>query len=622
MTKANLINELLNYHFQHHKNAYHTNEIEGSKELLKDAILTTNASGNFELNFHSEDLNKEALQIASKLLARDLPNDIVNAFEFLHEFEKTLKIKFGVSDYKPVYRALISGMKAYTLGKLDINGSNYAFLLTLDDNVAEHTKALEDFEEQYFRFLKSSNYSAEMIYGSCTHVLGKNKNNGHHVYKFLFALPANKPQLALEIYNYGLKNGILSYPGFAGNILCGLYDSGHTEAFQMANDLIKDNEVEAMRAMRGFTLQSSSEVEAVFAVVENVPAADVINAKQKSQVLCMIIENHNTSKETVEKCVLLILESLKSENHEIAHAVFEEMRYGIETHEYEKYVMLHAYLNNTMNFVVLDNFFYELKDSTYLFDLLVRNYESNGFRGKIDRFENQILHLWNENQQKVEEQILDLFRYKNLGLLAVKIMMSGNGYPIPVDVLKLDNESHQNNALERMCKYPHSIDKLLSTILKFRNSKFPAVRKNLQSLLEGMIFNTYHESLYKLIEKELDLPKEKKFLVPLKKALAAYEEMKLFKAVKELDPRENERNLMDLYYRLEHENHAKLMNDSKNSKSGLASMFKSVTVVRAKAWKIDGKDEVMPMGLIETSMMIDSNAYKNPISYEQNLEDF
>lgn len=338
----------------------------------------------------------------------------------------------------------------------------------------------------------------------------------------------------------------------------------------------------------------------------------------------MLIENDKTSSEIKKKCFEEIIELLKSEDHKIANAVFHNVQYNLDNHEHEKYSLLHIYLNNTKNFNVIKGFFYNSKDPKYLFDILIRNYDVSGFRGSIDLFKNSLNHFLDINKEETEEQILDLFNFRKYSLLAVKIILSDRSGVYRVDLLKLSKQEAQLFAIDSICNYPHSIDDLLPLLLKLKESNFKEVKDYLQTKLAELIFEVYHESLLDLIKKNLtNSKKDKDFLISLQKALDEYSKMRESKAtIKDLDPRENERNLMDLYYRLEHENQAKMMKNSDKDENSFLSMMKNLTIVRGRAWKNDDSEDILPLGLIESSMMIDIRAYKNPTVYEQNLENF
>ena len=89
-------------------------------------------------------------------------------------------------------------------------------------------------------------------------------------------------------------------------------------------------------------------------------------------------------------------------------------------------------------------------------------------------------------------------------------------------------------------------------------------------------------------------------------------------SINDLNPQENERDLMDLYYRLEHEENAKMMNRVQQGKGTFMEMVKNVIIVRGNSIKYDEK-EPSPLTTIKTSMLVDSDSYKNPDLFEHNL---
>lgn len=127
-----------------------------------------------------------------------------------------------------------------------------------------------------------------------------------------------------------------------------------------------------------------------------------------------------------------------------------------------------------------------------------------------------------------------------------------------------------------------------------------------------------------LIKKNITNSKSDKiFLEPLVKKLDSYKKLKNLKSnIKDLDPVVNERNLMELYYRLEHENQAQMMKNVSMDSNSFLSMTKTMIIVRGKSFKSEDSEIVTPLGLIESSLIIDNRAYKNPNNFEQNLENF
>ena len=80
---------------------------------------------------------------------------------------------------------------------------------------------------------------------------------------------------------------------------------------------------------------------------------------------------------------------------------------------------------------------------------------------------------------------------------------------------------------------------------------------------------------------------------------------------------------MDLYYNLEHENRAKLMQDiNENPKGILAAVGKTTIIVRGNSWKQELENEVIPLGKIESQFTLDARLFKNPDLQEYILNSY
>lgn len=120
-----------------------------------------------------------------------------------------------------------------------------------------------------------------------------------------------------------------------------------------------------------------------------------------------------------------------------------------------------------------------------------------------------------------------------------------------------------------------------------------------------------------------EIKKKTAFLKPIKQSLELYKEIKELKYKNnDLNPYYNEKSLMDLYYSLENENRAKMMESVRNNPSGISSLFKSTSIIRGNSWKFEHEENVMPLGKVESQMYIDTRVYKNPELYEYQLERF
>lgn len=243
-------------------------------------------------------------------------------------------------------------------------------------------------------------------------------------------------------------------------------------------------------------------------------------------------------------------------------------------------------------------------------------YKAGWQRGSINRFESSIFHFWNNDTQETEKHILELFRPEDkFGMLPVEIIMTGSFGALPIDLLKLKTKQQQAKAIEAITLFPHTFDRLLPLVLPLRQSPHPEVVKFLQIKLSELIYDAYHKSLLDDIENLLnDSKDDKSFIKPLKVTLKHYETIvSKKKSINDLNPYENERDLMDLYYSLEHENRAKMMQDmNENPKGFLAAVGKSTIIVRGNSWKQELEDKVMPLGKVESSFILDARLFKNP----------
>ena len=271
---------------------------------------------------------------------------------------------------------------------------------------------------------------------------------------------------------------------------------------------------------------------------------------------------------------------------------------------------------------MVKEFFDLINDPVYIFDIMMRLFNTSpNYRFSLSLFENGIRHVWNTNQEETEKHILNLFKqHSTFGILGVKVIFSAYLGIFQVDLLKLDKIEYQINAIDNICKNPHSFDKLLPLILPLRNSKFKQVREHLQKHLAQKVFNSYHGAIYNQIESSIGKnKKDKEFIKPIKKALEDYHKLKdLKESINDLNPNENERDLMDLYYRLEHEAQAKMMNKVNSGKGTFMEMMKTSIIVRGNSFKFN-EEKPTPMGRYESSMLIDGSSYLNPDLYEHNL---
>ena len=622
--KSEKINSLLCYCFKNNTINYDLTNTPNFKYFFENELIKPIESENqkFILNFNSQLLNEELLRIIETEQNIELPAEIELALIYVDDFEKNIKVKFQNSDVNTILTSYKKNFKAFIINQFEYTEikKHYGEILK---NKKIDIKKRNDFIDAFFKYLEVYNFNEEYILSSCLEHYKSEKYPTNYIFNILGNIAKTNHLHARKLVDYidYVENN--KYQEFLPALLINLYNTNYNEAFDIAKNRFKSDPIIALKSLCGFNYTNSNQINQIYAELEQLEVKTVEYANLKSQLLCNFISNKNTDTTLRDFFFKEIVKLIKSDNHDFSNAVFYNVKYNLVDFEAEKYNLLNIYLNNTKNFNVLKDFFYEFKNPIFLFHLLTSNYDIAGFRGSIDIFKNAINHLYEVNREQFEVELLNLFSYRQYSLLALKIILSYDVISNNIDLNKLEEQA-QINAIDGVCSFPHSINELIPMLLQLRNSALNDCKEHLKKKLAQLIFEVYHESLLDLIKNNLTKSKnDKLFLEPLQKSLDGYVAVRnLKKSIKDLDPRENERNLMELYYRLEHENQALMMKDINNDSNSFLSMTKTMIIVRGRAFKTEDSEEVNPLGLIESSIMIDNRAYKNPNNFEQNLENF
>jgi len=600
-----------------------TQKVEFPKEEIDNYFLLLNRNiilqiesnpQTVKLNPNSLEFNKALLELAEGTLERKTPKSVIEAFGFIEEFQERLKEDNGIA--KNVingYGELIKGLQGYILYRLNSAGFDVKeYFLSKLKPKGERENELFLFEQHLYRFLPYSKYSSKEIWEICQRTLAS--DDRFYVDEFARNLAFNNFDLAKEIYSIAVRSEQPSDTFFIASLLIGLHNSGLEGVFEKALELHNSHPQQGYHVLNSLKYLSGEENNLIFELVHNDHLPESVGSK--AQVICSLIDNSKVNEKLRGDCFNLITTYLQQENKESVKIVFHRIIYNLKFFEAEKYKLLHIYLKNTQDISVIESFFYNYENPEYLFHLMKMFYKAGWQRGSINRFESSIFHFWNKDIQETEKQILELFRPEDkFGMLPVEIIMTGSFGALPIDLLKLETKQQQAKAIEAITLFPHTFDRLLPVVLPLRQSPYPEVVKFLQIKLSELIYDAYHKSLLDDIENLLDESKEDNvFVRPLKEAHTNYKSIvSKKKSINDLDPYENERDLMDLYYSLEHENRAKMMQDiNENPKGILAAVGKSTIIVRGNSWKQELEDKVMPLGKVESSFILDARLFKNP----------
>jgi hypothetical protein len=613
------INELIKLYLKSGRFKFNKKDIGGYDELVVNRIIIE-SNDTLKLNIHSEIFNSVLLQFIEKEQKSKLPNNIHDAFKFIDDFDESKRNENNIK-IRNAYEDIVKGQKIYILKKF--KAENIAkpkeFLFELKDFDSREPH-LYNFERIFFLYLPHSEYSTNEIADICITAWDIQQANSS-VISFLRDYANINKDNANKLLNFlNEKNAPVR---IISQLLISLYNASDVEALNKAIALKESSPLESFIALGRLDYRNVKDIEQAFNTIEPLDYSDKDISSEQAYFSTQLIEHSNTPKEIKEECFKYLVDIIEQGTDEIANNVFNHITYSLNEYEDEKYNLLWVYIAKTKNINVLKHFFYYFKDPKYIFHFIIQHYKLKpSYQFPIHNFRDGLHHAWQNSQEKTEDLILNLFKYNlTWAVLGVKIILSQGLEIYRINFLKLKEKEHQINAIHSLCANPFAIDKLLPVLLPLRKSKHVKVIETLQSELAHRVFNSYYETLYELIKKELSENKEDKdFLKPITEALEKYYELKELKAsIKDLDPIENEKDLMELYYRLEREEQAKSMKNIDKGEGAFLQFFgKSVVIVKGNSSKI-GDGRIFPLATIQLSMLVDRNAYINPDLFEHNL---
>lgn len=541
----------------------------------------------------------------------------------IEDFEKFLK-KVNNPKYLNQYDYLIKPFRVWLIKYLNNNkGVDMTmFLNKLPDNSNnERERYLYSFERYYFDALPYLNIEIETVYETVVNFFEKEIYR-HNVVSFCMEIVNSNIEKAKTLYDFGSKNNIFNYSSIAGNIMLGLYRKGNSEIFDDAKRLFNDYPLTALFFFGRVNFKSIKLVKSIIHFVDQVDLSSDDN-RHNSVYFYENLIKQNLSKELNELSFgkLYYFFDL-DEKENLRWRITHSLTWSIKGFEKERYQFLNHIIERTKNINVLRDYFVNFEDPKYFFELFYSSCKVVGFRTDVSLFRYGFEHFIRKSFDKTEIQLLSLItdQSKLIRISVLRLMIDSNCNNL--NLLKIETELGQLRAVEAIMNFPHSFKSLLPMLIDLRNSKFDLVIDEVQNGLCNLILNAYKGELLDWVKEVVGSTKEdKEFLKPLEMTFNYYIKIKELKdGNKHLDPLENERSLVELYYRLEDENKAEMMNEISMGKgSFLAEMSKSIIVVRGNSWKLEGKKEITPLSLISSSSVLDSRAFKNPDLFESNL---
>lgn len=620
MNKAEIIDGLLELLLKHRRTQFKREDFSEIEKALKMGIIhrLDLETELYEIDMEAPTL-MEAFWEMAKVKVGPFPKNIPEVSQKIERLDEILKEENGIkANVIGTYSAILRGLHVFLLGKLEEQGVDVGtYYEDYLGHKAELKVRLFHFDRCFFRFLPRSGYPADRVLKLCK--LGLANEDNYNVLDFARLLAKANFGLANEVYARIKKGDGTLLKGFRTNLAIGLYNGGMHELFEEYKERITEEPDEAFRFFQVIDKKDKKTLETIFGIVASDDREE--NRVRKADVLSMLINHQGATKKIRQRSFDLIKSYFESENEEVKHGVLWSINY-ITDFEEERFGILMAYLTKTSNFKVLTNFFWRFKDPKYMYGLLRACYYQAWGRSSISFFKEAIGHFWQVNRDASEKQIFAMFDpQRQLGLLPVEVLMCGYMNPLPVDLLKLDSEDKQINAIRCICIFPHSFDSLLPIVLKLKDSKFPKVNLYLKERLAQLIVEVYHELLFESIKGLLGTTaKDKMFLREMTKAFDRHKEIKVLKdSVDDLNPMQNERDFMDLFYNLEHERRSILMEEIHQSKDSFMSHAKRSVIVRGNAWKMPEKEEITPLQRFAAGHWMHGNAVLNPDLFELEL---
>jgi hypothetical protein len=410
-------------------------------------------------------------------------------------------------------------------------------------------------------------------------------------------------------------------------LLFGLYEIDAETTFSRAKNLLTYDSSLAYFTLGRLPYKIEQHILATFEIANNVDINNIEGLLQIPYIYTSLVENKNTPDNIKKQCFTKMAEVFSIENEQLRNSIFMDCQL-MDDYEAERYKLLvETFLTKSQTyFKRINDYFRNFKNSDYFFELFSMlyhfSYKHHGLQFDTKPFERALAHFWNKDKERCEQHLLDLLSHdiSYLRIGAAKLIRSKYSGCYEVNLLSLDSEIKQLRAVEALffiCFY--NIDTLLPLLLSVRYSSYEKVVVYLQGKLSELIVEAYHDHLYKQIIK---LTTDEKFLNPLKNALNDYHKVTEMKAsINDLNPMENEHDLMNLYYRLEQEEKQKLMHKINNDDNSFLSLAKTTVIVRGNSWKIND-NEVSPLGTFEKSMFLDMRMYKNPDLFDYNYRIF
>lgn len=585
---------------------------EGIDELIKAGIIMPQDEQKVKINLKSDLFYEILLEYIENKSGRKLPLAVKEAFAWVEKFEEVQKAEHEYGNIINAYSEVIGPFKSYLL---------YLFHVRNKIEIGDFTKSLTDKEKWNYEehildvLLRVPKATDELYYIlSLIHIYKKQGRITGFCYDL--GLIRLKDAQSLYVYTRDRKNKDDFY--IQANLLRGIFEHEPEWVLKEISVLLPGQALLAGFVLGRLGYKNEAYIHEGIKLAESIGLDDKEARLQLPYFYKTIIENPYSSAMMKMRGFVKMRKLFSDGEESLRNSVFHICSM-MEGFEQERYLLLiKTFIGKSKNYYKqIGKYFRTFKSGDYFFNLFIHlcwiRYKNKlGDMIDVSVFEEALAHFWNKDRIHTEKHLLELISHDLpcLRIAAVSLIRSKYLGFYEVDLAQLDTELKQLRALEVLfynCYF--DLESFLPLILALRVSPFPKVVEYMQQKLGKLVFESYHDYVY---EKIAALVKDEAFLGPVKRSLDAYHEMRKMKTtINDLNPAKNERDLMDLYYKLEHEEHQKMMYQVRDGGNSFSSIAKQVIIVRGNSWKI-GDNPVSLLGKVERSFVLDQKMFKDP----------
>jgi hypothetical protein len=612
----NYIEELIKHSISVKRTSFSKKKFAKEYEALKKfEVINRESEETFLLDYSQLPVSYVLTEIAEVTMQEIAPTTAIGCLQFANRFTKEIRKPeertFWYSDLETQLESylLIYLHQAYSF---DVTSFIEGITEEMKDEIPE-VRAVDMVYGYVFPYLTDNE---ERMFATITSMLSgeTTTDTAQHT---LQSIGKINPAKASSLYNYCKTNGGIKHKNLFHNILKGLYYLDESFYLNEAFQLFNENTTEGLLAIISFQYTNLEHIEKAFEFVASQSIAEVDFLQNAPTFYIRIIENKNTSEDIRRQCFKHLSDYAKYDDQQLRNNLV--WRTGmIDGYDKEKYELLDDFMSWEGTPYFLKNYFDRFKSPSYLFELVKNSYLQHGMNVDMSLLKEALHSQYYHNPKEFGRELLNLLS-DNIAIVrfaGVQVLTSRHGGLYEVDFLELD-EIHQLRVIETLLPLPTNIEELMPLILTLRKSSFNGVKNSLYKQLNELIW-AYDYNLIELVEKfiDIELDADKELLEFLNTSYSIYKnEKEIKKRVKELNPIENELLNVDLFYRLENEKNAELM-EKAQANSIFSKIAKNVSVIRGSGFSSEGKSDISMMGQIGKSWLIDQRYSINPDKYE------